>query len=38
MRVLRSSAVFIVGASMIGDAIGFDYRNKNVGNGGMAHK
>jgi hypothetical protein len=38
MRMLRSSAVFIVGVSTIGDADGSSYGNENVGNGGMAYK
>lgn len=38
MRVLCSSAVSIVGVSMIGDAVGFSYGNENNGNGGMAYE
>lgn len=38
MRMLRSSAVFIVGVSTIDDAVGFSYRNEKVGNGGIAYK
>jgi hypothetical protein len=38
MRVLRSSAIFIVAASTIGEAVGFGYRNENAGSGGMAYK
>jgi hypothetical protein len=34
--MLRSSAVFIVGVSTIGDAVSFSYENENVGNGGIA--
>ena len=38
MRMLRSSAVFIVGVSTTGDAVGFSYGNENVRNGGMAYE
>jgi hypothetical protein len=38
LRMLRISAVFIVGASAIGDAVGFSYENENVGNSRMAYE
>jgi hypothetical protein len=36
--MLRISAVFIVGASAIGDAVGLSYENENVGNSRMAYE